>query len=682
MTHVFALGDLLGHPGCGPLADHGLRGDPRGVRGRASTAAGSRRSPTDGPVRTEKEAYPHAFVLLAAASAAMAGRAPAPALLDEVVGVVERAVLVRGRGRLPRELGPRLERARGLPRREREHAHGRGVPGRRRRHRRRALVRARAADRRAADPRRRERPRLADRRALRRAVAAAARLQRRPAAPPVPALRRDAGPRPRVVAAAAPDPRGPRRAARLAGRRGARAVRPRGGRRLGRARRLRLHDRPRTGAPVVADRLHWPVTEAIGAAAALHATTGDDGVRALVPHVLGLRGRAPDRPRARQLARRARRLAAAERADLERQARRLPRAPGHPHPASAGAGPASPARCGTGRSPERPASQRAKERLPMASPGHDAAPAPPPRPPSGARSSRSRRPAAASRSSPRTTASRWSTCSTGSGCRALPRSSGRSSPTSSTPSGATPAPCCSIPTSRCPTSSTATSLARDVGLIVRIEADGHEEQDGLRRSQMITGLGAAGRPRTGRHGGEGHGLPARGSRGSRRLHRPDGARRRSRTAARADLLCVIELMTYRFDDETPEAVRRPQGGPRRRRRGAAAGVRLQGAQARVPRQRERLPPDHGRARGARGRCSRRASTTRRSATSCATPWTAAPTASSPGRSLWKEAVGQPPRRASPLPRRRRAPAHGGDARRSSDPCARTLRAEPDATVAS
>ena len=25
MTHVFALGDLAGHPGCGPLADHGLR---------------------------------------------------------------------------------------------------------------------------------------------------------------------------------------------------------------------------------------------------------------------------------------------------------------------------------------------------------------------------------------------------------------------------------------------------------------------------------------------------------------------------------------------------------------------------------------------------------------------------------------------------------------------------------
>ena len=29
------------------------------------------------------------------------------------------------------------------------------------------------------------------------------------------------------------------------------------------------------GRPVVADRLHWPVTEAIGAAAALHAVTGE-----------------------------------------------------------------------------------------------------------------------------------------------------------------------------------------------------------------------------------------------------------------------------------------------------------------------------------------------------------------------------------------------------------------------
>ena len=30
------------------------------------------------------------------------------------------------------------------------------------------------------------------------------------------------------------------------------------------------------GQPVVSDRLHWVVTEAIGAAAALHAVTGDE----------------------------------------------------------------------------------------------------------------------------------------------------------------------------------------------------------------------------------------------------------------------------------------------------------------------------------------------------------------------------------------------------------------------
>ena len=89
MTHIFALGDLLGHPGCGPLADHGLRAirdvfedrdhggwfaeDPAGT----SSAAG-------------KEAYAHSFVLLAAASGRLAGREPAGALLDEAVAVLTR----------------------------------------------------------------------------------------------------------------------------------------------------------------------------------------------------------------------------------------------------------------------------------------------------------------------------------------------------------------------------------------------------------------------------------------------------------------------------------------------------------------------------------------------------------------------------------------------------------------
>ena len=74
MTHVFALGDLLGHPGCGPLADHGLAAIREAFEDREHGGWFPEVTP-DGPARSDKEAYPHAFVLLAAASAAMAGRA-------------------------------------------------------------------------------------------------------------------------------------------------------------------------------------------------------------------------------------------------------------------------------------------------------------------------------------------------------------------------------------------------------------------------------------------------------------------------------------------------------------------------------------------------------------------------------------------------------------------------------
>ena len=64
-------------------------------------------------------------------------------------------------------------------------------------------------------------------------------------------------------------------------------------------------------------------------------------------------------------------------------------------------------------------------------------------------------------------------------------------PTLSTPSGARRARCCSIPTSAAAIVDQDV-LARDVGLLVRIEADGDEEEDGLRRSGLIDGLGAEG----------------------------------------------------------------------------------------------------------------------------------------------------------------------------------------------
>jgi tagatose 1,6-diphosphate aldolase len=94
-------------------------------------------------------------------------------------------------------------------------------------------------------------------------------------------------------------------------------------------------------------------------------------------------------------------------------------------------------------------------------------------------------------------------------------------------------------------------VARDVGLIVRIEADGFEVQDGLRRSQMIPGLGA-------------DGARARGATAAKvmvflRADREDldgytatMVRAALDDCRRADVLCVIELMTYALDGERPE----------------------------------------------------------------------------------------------------------------------------------
>jgi len=87
MTHVFSLGHLMGRPGCGRLADHGMR-----------ALTGRFRDPTNGgwyagvdahgPTVRDKSAYPHAFVVLAAACATCADRPGAAELLDEALDVL------------------------------------------------------------------------------------------------------------------------------------------------------------------------------------------------------------------------------------------------------------------------------------------------------------------------------------------------------------------------------------------------------------------------------------------------------------------------------------------------------------------------------------------------------------------------------------------------------------------
>lgn len=93
MTYVFSLGQLAGYPGAGELADHGvaaLDGPLRDAEyGGWLPAVPTFDAPgTDLP--QEKRAYDHAFVVLAAAAAVLAGRDGAPALLTTALEVVDR----------------------------------------------------------------------------------------------------------------------------------------------------------------------------------------------------------------------------------------------------------------------------------------------------------------------------------------------------------------------------------------------------------------------------------------------------------------------------------------------------------------------------------------------------------------------------------------------------------------
>ncbi len=89
MTHVFALAALLGRPRDGELADHGVRALAGSFADQEHGGWWSELR--DGkPAEQRKEAYPHAFVLLAASSARLAGRPGAPALWDAAAEVVAR----------------------------------------------------------------------------------------------------------------------------------------------------------------------------------------------------------------------------------------------------------------------------------------------------------------------------------------------------------------------------------------------------------------------------------------------------------------------------------------------------------------------------------------------------------------------------------------------------------------
>src|SRR4051794_39318830 len=84
MTHCFALGHLLGRAGAAELVDHGVAA----LSGAFHDDAHGGWLPQVGGDQTEKRAYEHVFVVLAAASAVAAGR-PASALLADAERVLE-----------------------------------------------------------------------------------------------------------------------------------------------------------------------------------------------------------------------------------------------------------------------------------------------------------------------------------------------------------------------------------------------------------------------------------------------------------------------------------------------------------------------------------------------------------------------------------------------------------------
>ncbi|MDQ1295798.1 MAG: sulfoquinovose isomerase [Actinomycetota bacterium] len=88
MTHIFSLGTLLGRAGDALLADHGVSSLAETFRDAGH--GGWFAAVTDsGPVPGPKGAYEHAFVVLAASSATLAGRRGARELLDQAITVIE-----------------------------------------------------------------------------------------------------------------------------------------------------------------------------------------------------------------------------------------------------------------------------------------------------------------------------------------------------------------------------------------------------------------------------------------------------------------------------------------------------------------------------------------------------------------------------------------------------------------
>lgn len=89
MAHVYSMGCMMGYPGSGALVDAALKG----LTGELRDTAHGGWYPgvtSDGEILPDKQCYAHAFVILAASSAVLAGRPGAEKLLNEALEVFDR----------------------------------------------------------------------------------------------------------------------------------------------------------------------------------------------------------------------------------------------------------------------------------------------------------------------------------------------------------------------------------------------------------------------------------------------------------------------------------------------------------------------------------------------------------------------------------------------------------------
>lgn len=89
MAHVYSLGLMLGHEGSGELADAALKGLKGELHDEKNGGWYAGVTP-EGGIVPNKQCYAHAFVILAASSALTAGRSGAKELLEEALAVYDR----------------------------------------------------------------------------------------------------------------------------------------------------------------------------------------------------------------------------------------------------------------------------------------------------------------------------------------------------------------------------------------------------------------------------------------------------------------------------------------------------------------------------------------------------------------------------------------------------------------